>query len=406
MSGEGVPPPLAASVAIVGASLAGLSTARELRTLGHTGPVTLIGAENHYAYDRPPLSKSILQQTESTESLMLADSDDQSAFTWRLGARAAGLRHTDTGHEVELADGGTVEAHAVIAATGARARTLIGADLAGVHTLRTLDDAAALAESLRHGTNVVVIGAGFIGCEVASSSVALGKNVTIVEASTTPGAAILGPELAARLHRRHAAHGVRLLTGAAIDTINGSERVESVTLADGSELPADVVVIGIGAVPNTEWLTASGVALDAGILTDADCATAVAGVYAVGDCARVHDPKTGLHLRQEHWSGALDHSRRAARRLLGLPAPKTVAPYFWSDQYGARLQVSGAVPTGTAPVYLDGGPDTDSFVATFGADPEPSAVVALDGGRLFTRLRKELDRSEDRRRAAQMVEHQ
>lgn len=404
MSGDGAAS--TASVAIVGASLAGLSTARELRTLGHTGSITLIGAEGHYPYDRPPLSKGILHQADPPESLTLTDADDYAGFNWRLGVGATGLRHTDTGHTVELDDGRVVEAQAVIAATGSRARTLIGTELRGVHTLRTIDDAAALAESLRDGTHVVVIGGGFIGCEVASSASSLGKQVTIVEASEAPGAAIVGPELAARLHRRHAAHGVRLLIGAAIDTINGSDCVESVTLADGSELPADVVVIGIGAVPNTEWLKASGVALDTGVLTDADCATAVGGVYAVGDCARVYDPKTGLHLRQEHWSGALDHSRRAARRLLGLSAPKTVAPYFWSDQYGTRLQVCGAVPTGTDPIYVDGGPDTDSFVATFGAADRPSAVVAVDGGRLFTRLRKELDRSEDRRRSAQMVEHQ
>lgn len=396
----------ASSVAIVGASLAGLSTARELRTLGHTGTITLVGAEKHSAYDRPPLSKGVLQQKDSFESVMLADAEDDAAFTWRLGVAATGLRHTDAGHAVDLADGTTLDVDTVVAATGARPRTLLGADLAGVHTLRTIDDALSLADSLGRGSNVVVIGAGFIGCEVASSAAVLGKSVTIVEASEAPGAAILGPELAQQMHTRHVDHGVRLLTGAAIDTINGTDRVESVTLGDGRQLPADTVVIGIGAIPNTEWVATSGVALDVGILTDHHCATAAGGVYAVGDCARVYDPVTGLHLRQEHWSGALDHSRRAARHILGLPLPKTVAPYFWSDQYGSRLQVCGVVPIGVHPTFVEGTADTDSFVAVFGAPDAPTAVVAMNGGRMFTRLRKELDRSEDRRRAAKMVEHQ
>lgn len=398
--------PGSSSIAIVGASLAGLSTARELRTLGHTGPISLLGDEAHSAYDRPPLSKGVLRQKDSAESVMLADADDHVSFTWHLGVAATGLRHTDAGHTVDLADGTTLDADIVVAATGARPRTLLGAELPGVHTLRTLDDAIALADSLGRASDVVVIGAGFIGCEVASSAATLGKSVTIVEASEAPGAAILGPELAQQMHARHTDHGVRLLTGAAIDTINGSDRVESVTLGDGRELPADTVVIGIGAIPNTEWVATSGVALDVGILTDQHCATAVGGVYAVGDCARVYDPVTGLHLRQEHWAGALDHSRRAARHILGLPLPKTVAPYFWSDQYGSRLQVCGAVPIGGRPTFIDGAPDSESFVAVFGAPEDPTAVVAMNGGRLFTRLRKELDRSEDRRRAAQMVEHQ
>jgi 3-phenylpropionate/trans-cinnamate dioxygenase ferredoxin reductase subunit len=391
---------------VVGASLAGLSTARQLRSLGHLGPITLIGDEPHLPYDRPPLSKGILQDSVSDEALSLVDDDDRAGLQWRLGTSAIGLEHDGDLHRVRLDDGTTVGATAVVAATGARARTLIGAELPGVHTLRTLDDALALRASMRECRHLVVIGAGFIGCEVASSASASGMSVTIVEASEAPGTALLGPDLARWLHDLHREHGVHLRTGAAIETINGTDRVESVTLADGTELPADAVVIGIGAVPNTEWAAASGIAIDGGFLTDAQCATAVSGVYAVGDCARVFDPVTGLHVRQEHWSAALDHARRAARRLLQLDAPKTVAPYFWSDQYGHRLQVCGAVPPGTRPQFVEGSLDTGCFVAVFGDSDDPAAVVAVDGGRVFTRLRKQLDRSEDRRRTPQVVEHQ
>jgi 3-phenylpropionate/trans-cinnamate dioxygenase ferredoxin reductase subunit len=394
------------SVAVVGASLAGLSTARELRSLGHSGPITLIGDEAHLPYDRPPLSKGVLQNTVSDEALSLVDDDDHTSLSWRLGTPAIGLDHDGDDHLVRLGDGTSVRASAVVAATGARARSLIGADLVGVHTLRTLDDALALRASLSECRHLVVIGAGFIGCEVASSASASGMTVTIVEASEAPGAALLGPDLARWMHNLHREHGVDLRTGSAIETINGSDRVRSVTLADGTELPADAVVIGIGAVPNTEWAAASGIAVDGGFLTDAHCATAVSGIYAVGDCARVFDPVTGLHVRHEHWSAALDHARRAARHLMQMDVPKTVAPYFWSDQYGRRLQVCGAVPAGARPHLVEGSLDGGGFVATFGDPDNPVAVVAVDGGRTFTRLRKQLDRSEDRRRTPQVVEHQ
>jgi 3-phenylpropionate/trans-cinnamate dioxygenase ferredoxin reductase subunit len=403
-----VPPesPTELSVAIVGASLAGLSTARELRALGHTGAITLIGAEQHLPYDRPPLSKGVLQQGVTDESVTLTDDQDLTGFHWRLGVPAIGLDHEGGRHHVRLDDGTSVSATAVVAATGARARTLIGAGLPGVHTLRTLDDAIALRESMQRGGHLVVIGAGFIGCEVASTATTVGMSVTLVEASEAPGAALLGPQVARWLHGVHTDRGVRMRTGAAIDTINGVDRVESVTLGDGTELAADAVVIGIGALPNSEWAAASGIAIDGGFLTDAQCATAVSNIYAVGDCARVFDPITGLHVRHEHWSAALDHARRAARRLLHLAPPKHVAPYFWSDQYGLRLQVCGTVPAGQTPTFVEGSLDSAHFVAVYGEVDDPVAAVAVDGGRTFTRLRKHIDRSVDRRRTAQVLEHQ
>ncbi|MGY3555807.1 NAD(P)/FAD-dependent oxidoreductase [Williamsia sp. R60] len=398
--------PSTASVAIVGASLAGLSTARELRALGHTGEITLIGAEGHLPYDRPPLSKAVLCQGVTSAPIGLTDDEDLTEFRWRLGSPAIGIDHHAAGHDVLLDDGTSITAATVVVATGARPRTLIGADMAGVHTLRTLDDALELRESMRRGGHMVVIGAGFVGCEVASSATAAGMSVTIVEASEAPGAALLGARLAHWLHSVHARHGVTLRTGTAIETINGTARVESVTLADGTELPADTVVIGIGALPNTEWAAASGIAIDRGFLTDEQCATAVAGVYAVGDCARVYNAITATHVRQEHWAAALDHARRAARSLLRLPPPKYTAPYFWSDQYDLRLQVCGTIPAGQSPSIVEGNLESDRFVAVYGDVDEPVAVVATGGGRTFTRLRKHIDRSEDRRRTAQVLEHQ
>lgn len=398
--------PSTASVVIVGASLAGLSTARELRALGHTGEITLIGAEKHLPYDRPPLSKAVLNQGVSSAPIGLTDDQDLTAFQWRLGSSAIGIDHQAARHDVLLDDGTSIGATTVVVATGARPRTLIGADMPGVHTLRTFDDALELRDSMRRGGHMVVIGAGFIGCEVAASAAAAGMSVTVVEASEAPGAALLGAGLAHWLHTVHARHGVTLRAGAAIETINGTARVESVTLADGTELPADTVVIGIGALPNTEWAATSGMGIDRGFLTDAQCATAVAGVYAVGDCARVYNPTTAVHVRQEHWAAALDHARRAARSLLRLPPPKYTAPYFWSDQYGLRLQVCGTIPAGQSPSIVEGSLESDHFVAVYGAADDPVAVVAACGGRTFTRLRKHIDRSEDRRRTAQVLEHQ
>ena len=268
---------MTAAVAIVGASLAGLSAARALRAQSYDGRIVVIGDERHAPYDRPPLSKEFLADTCSQEDVALGTAADEALdLDWRLGSTAVGL-HRGT-RSVRLADGSEVRADGVVLATGARARRLPGTEsLAGVHVLRSLDDAVTLSADLLAAEHLVVIEAGFIGAEVASTARALGVQVTVVEAQPVPLAGPLGAEMGAVCAELHADHGTRLLSGTGVARLVGSNRVQAVELADGRRLPADVVVVGIGAAPNVEWLADSCVALDHGVLTDERCATNVPG---------------------------------------------------------------------------------------------------------------------------------
>ena len=299
------------SVTVVGGSLAGLSAARALRAAGFDGRVTVVGEERHRPYDRPPLSKELLSGRMSPADLALEAEDEELAVDWRLGERATALHSGD--RAVELADGTQLRSDGLVIATGARARSLPGTeDVAGVHTLRTLDDGLALAAELRPGRRLVVIGAGFIGAEVASTAHQLGLSVTVLEAQEVPLAGPLGEPMGRVVAGLHEANGVRLLCGVGVHAVHGSvgadgvRRVDRVELVDGRVLPADVVVVGVGAQPNVEWLAGSGVDLGNGVHCDSRGATSVPGVVAVGDCASWYDPLSGRHRRVEHWTGALE----------------------------------------------------------------------------------------------------
>jgi 3-phenylpropionate/trans-cinnamate dioxygenase ferredoxin reductase subunit len=382
-----------ASIVVVGASLAGLSAVRELRAAGYEGTVTVIGDEPHMPYDRPPLSKEFLTSEPSIE---LAESDDIDALRaeWRLGRAAVGLTtEDDGGHTVTLDDGSMLTADAVILATGARARSLPGCPaLRGVHTLRTVDDARALRGSLENAQRLVVIGAGFIGAEVASTAASRGIDVTVVEMSAAPLAGLLGEEVAAACTRLHGQHGVRLLTGVGVAEVTGEDRVTGVRLDDGTELPADAVVVGVGAVPNTEWLTHPAITVEHGFRTDDACRTGAPGVYAVGDCAISFNAHLGKHHRSEHWTNATQQARVVTAAILGsAPAPAT-APYFWSKQYGRQLQFAGHRQPGDVVRFIDGDPSAASFVALYEREGVANAVFAMDNPRLFTRHRKLIER--------------
>jgi NADPH-dependent 2,4-dienoyl-CoA reductase/sulfur reductase-like enzyme len=332
------------TVTVVGASLAGLYAARELRAQGFDGRLVIVGEEPHRPYDRPPLSKYFLVGKAGEDQLALSDVDEtlELGAEWMFGVRARGL--DARGRTVLLEDGRTVSTDGVVIATGASARRLPGPALAGVHTLRTLDDARSLrAELLRGPRRVVVIGGGFIGAETASSCAALGHAVTVVEAAPLPLLPQLGPEMAAVCAGLHARGGVELVTGVGVAALHGDLAVHGVELADGRVLPADVVVVGIGAVPNTGWLAGSTLALHDGVLCDDGCVTALPQVVAVGDVARVGGA------RAEHWTSATAQPRVAVRNLLAGRTVETVRPlpYFWSDQYGSRIQFAGAGGTGT-----------------------------------------------------------
>ncbi|MET9971779.1 NAD(P)/FAD-dependent oxidoreductase, partial [Streptomyces sp. NPDC006356] len=303
------------TVAVVGASLAGLSAARSLRKQGYDGRLVLIGDELHRPYDRPPLSKEFLSGTLGEAELALETDGEDLAAEWLLGVRATGLDHT--GRAVRLADGREVHADGFVIATGAAARTLPGSEgLAGVHTLRTLDDARALRDELARGGRLVVIGGGFIGAEIASTAYTLGLDVTVVEAAPTPLAGPLGETMGAIVSGLHTDHGVRLLCGVGVKGLSGERQVDAVLLDDGRSIPADIVVVGVGARPNVEWLEGSGVVLDNGVKCGADGRTSLAGVVAVGDCASWYEPRLGLHRRVEHWTGARERPDAAVATLL------------------------------------------------------------------------------------------
>jgi NADPH-dependent 2,4-dienoyl-CoA reductase/sulfur reductase-like enzyme len=278
--------------------------------------------------------------------------------------------------------------------------------LAGVHTLRTLDDARGLRDELALGGRLVVIGGGFIGAEVASTAHTLGLDVTVVEAAPTPLAGPLGDAMGAVVSALHTDHGVRLLCGVGVKGLSGGgrngmrgpadgvrERIDAVLLEDGRSIPADTVVVGVGARPNVEWLEESGVALDNGVTCGADGRTSLAGVVAVGDCANWYDPHTGTHRRVEHWTGALERPDVAVTALLssgaaepGVPRP----PYFWSDQYGVKIQFVGHASVADSVTVEEGATDDRSFLAVYRRAGRPVAVLGMNQPRLFTRWRKQL----------------
>ncbi|WP_329276702.1 NAD(P)/FAD-dependent oxidoreductase [Streptomyces sp. NBC_01451] len=380
------------TVAVVGASLAGLSAARSLRKQGYDGRLVLIGDEAHRPYDRPPLSKEFLAGTLGEADLGLETDGEDLRAEWLLGTRATGLDRTD--RSVRLADGRNVRADGIVIATGAAARTLPGAEgLTGVHTLRTLDDARALRDELARGGRLVVIGGGFIGAEVASTAYALGLDVTVVEAAPTPLAGPLGETMGAVVSGLHADHGVRLLCGVGVKGLGGERRVEAVLLADGRSVPADIVVVGVGARPCVDWLAGSGVDLENGVKCGADGRTSLAGVVAVGDCANWYDPRVGTHRRVEHWTGALERPAAAVATLLaggavepGVPRP----PYFWSDQYGVKIQFAGHAGGADSVTVEEGAVGDRNVLAVYRRAGEPVGVLGMNQPRLFVRWRKQL----------------
>ncbi|ONI72752.1 FAD-dependent oxidoreductase [Actinosynnema sp. ALI-1.44] len=377
------------TITVVGASIAGLSAARALRAQEFAGRIIVIGDETHEPYDRPPLSKGFLDGSASLDDITLSTPDDKLLdIDWRLGSKAAAL--DTSARAVVLETGERVVTDGVVLATGARAREMPGP--AGVHTLRTLNDAIALKEALKQGGSLVVIGAGFIGAEVASTARQLGLDVTVVEALPTPMAGPLGTQMGqvcADLHRRN---GVRLITGVPVAALLGDDRVRAVLLADGREIPADAVVVGIGAIPNVEWLRGSGLAIEGGVVTDARCVTTVPNVVAVGDCASAFNEHAGCVLRLEHWTSAVQQPKIAAAGLLGrtsVHAARFSVPYFWSDQYGSHLQFAGHRRDGDVAEIVEGSPD-GPFAAVYRRDSRPVAVLAVDQPRVFGRWRREL----------------
>ena len=370
-------------VVIVGASLAGLRAAEELRERGYEGAVTMIGDEPHRPYERPPLSKQVLAGTRPAESAAIGPATgtlDDLDLEWCLGAPATGLDLS--AREVLLCGGERVPFDGLVIATGSSARRIPGTDhLGGVHTLRTLDDCLAIRDALDAGPGrVAVVGAGFIGAEVAATCRSRGVEVSLIEALPVPLERVLGPVMGAVVADVHRDHGVDVRLGVGVVRIEGDEQVSGVRLTDGTLLDVDLVVIGIGVSPNSEWLEGSGVAVDNGVVCDETC-LAAPGVVAAGDVASWPNPRFGERMRVEHWDNAVEMGAHAARRLLdasGPGEPYAPVPWFWSDQYDRKIQLAGRAAPDDDVEVVHGSLDDRRFTALYGRRGRLVGVLGMN----------------------------
>jgi NADPH-dependent 2,4-dienoyl-CoA reductase/sulfur reductase-like enzyme len=380
------------SIVVVGASLAGLRAVETLRKRGYAGRLTLIGAEDQLPYDRPPLSKEVLRGEWQPERARLTKPDawEALALDVRLGRRAVKLDLA--AREVELDRGERVHFDGLVIATGAAPRTLPGTEaLEGIHVLRSIDDALAIRTACEKGPRVLVVGAGFIGAEVAASCRARGLEVTMVEALAVPLGRVLPAEIGGAVAALHRDHGVDLRCGVGVQGFEGADRVERVRLSDGTSVDAELVVVGIGVVPQTDWLAGSGLPLEDGVVCDATCA-ASPGIVAAGDVARWRNPLFDERMRVEHWMNASEQGPAAAHALLDGPAAKPFAnvPFFWSDQYDAKIQSAGRIRPGDDMRIAAGSLAERDFLALFGRDGRLTGALSFDRPRQLLRMRRRI----------------
>jgi 3-phenylpropionate/trans-cinnamate dioxygenase ferredoxin reductase subunit len=367
---------VSAGVLIAGGGLAAQRCAETLRRAGYEGRVRMICAERHLPYDRPPLSKEVLgdQSEERTISFRPSFWYDDNAVELLLDVRAEGL--DCTGRRILLTDGSTVDFDKLLVATGSRARTLpLLEGFSNVTTLRTIDDARQLRGVLSERQNLVIIGAGFIGQEVASAARRAGAPATVIESASAPLENVLGRSLGSWFADLHRSHGVDVLVDAQVSGAKGNGRVQSLTLSDGRAIPCDHVVVGIGVLPDGSWLADSG--LDpTGLRVDVDGRTVAPDVYAAGDVALTFDSVLGRHVAGAHWESAGRQGSRAAKAMLGLaPGPVSLSS-FWSDLYETRIQYLGHAHLADQ-VTIDGAPDLSDFTATFSRAGQPVAVLLV-----------------------------
>jgi NADPH-dependent 2,4-dienoyl-CoA reductase/sulfur reductase-like enzyme len=378
-------------IAVVGASLAGLRAAETLRDRGFNGELTLIGDEPHRPYDRPPLSKQVLQGAWEPEQTFFRRKEGYEALAldMRLGVRAVAVDLR--AKRVALADGTFADYDRLIIATGARVRTLPAiAPRAGLLALRGLDDAIVLRRALMDAPRVAIVGAGFIGLEVAASCRARGSPVTVIETLPVPLSPILGPTIGDMVAAMHRDHGVDLRTGVVVSDVFGESRVAGVALSDGSRINADVVVVGIGVTPNTEWLEHSGLTIDNGIVCNGS-GEAAPDVYAAGDVARVANRWHGDSPRIEHWTNAVEQAVHAAENALAGPEASTSfssVPYFWSDQYDRKIQFIGAARPHDEMVIVEGSLADRRLTALYRRGDRLVACLAVNQPRALIKYRK------------------
>lgn len=377
----------AGTVVVVGASLAGATTAFALRERGFDGELVLVGAEQGLPYERPALSKGYLSGDIPLDKLIVRDATayTEHRITLRLGDPAAALDADQ--RTVTLASGGVLPYTHLVIATGARnfRPPIPGIDLPGVHQLRTTTDADALRAELPGLRTAVVVGQGFIGCEIAATLTALGVAVTAVDAVPGPLWGPLGPELSAVVRRWHTDRGTRLINDVGVSAFlpDDAGRVRTVELADGQRLDADLVVVGVGVRPATAWLQETPVHLVRGAVgVDLDGRTNLAGVYAAGDATATWDDELGQHVRHEHWATAIDQGQRVANAITGAPQPPAALPTFWSDQYDRSLQYAGSHDA-DCDVVLRGDPEQPDapLLAFFLRAGRLAAVLGVDSGK-------------------------
>ena len=369
-------------IVIVGGGLAAARTAEQLRRADYTGPIMIVSDEVHLPYDRPPLSKEVLRKEVDDVALKPREWYDENDITLRLGSAATSL---DTHEQTVTLDDGTVLGYdELVIATGLVPRRIPAfPDLDGIRVLRSFDESMALREHASAARRAVVIGAGFIGCEVAASMRGLGVDVVLVEPQPQPLAAVLGEQIGELVARLHRDEGVDVRLGLGVAEVRGEGHVDTVVLTDGTEMPADLVVVGIGSRPATEWLDGSGIEVDNGVICDEAGRTSAPNVWALGDVASWRDPM-GHQARVEHWSNVAEQARVVVPAMLGRDTPSNVVvPYFWSDQYDVKIQCLGE-PHATDIVHLVED-DGRKFLAYYERD---GVLVGVVGGGLPGKVMK------------------
>jgi NADPH-dependent 2,4-dienoyl-CoA reductase/sulfur reductase-like enzyme len=373
--------PAPGRILIIGAGQAGGRAAEALRIAGHTGPVTLVGDEGDPPYERPALSKGVLLGEEPPESTHIHPRDHWRAKDIELicGVRAEAI--APASRSVLFSDGTRLDYLHLILATGSRVRPMIGVDdsLGGVHYLRTMADCKRLAKDLQPGRRLVVIGGGFIGLEVASSAAKLGLSVTVLERQASLLERALPPDIAAAVEGMHRAKGVEVRLGATVSALRGKGTVSAVTLADGTEIPADVVVIGIGIIPNTELAEGAGAASADGVVTDEFGRTSVEGLWAAGDVTSHYNPVLDRRVRLESWQNAQNQAIAVAKNIIGTPVAYAEVPWFWSDQHGVNIQMVGLAAPGARTVWR-GDPAAGRAVAFSTIDERIVCATAFNSG--------------------------
>jgi NADPH-dependent 2,4-dienoyl-CoA reductase/sulfur reductase-like enzyme len=362
-------------VAIVGASAAGLTAAEALRRRGYDGALTLIGDEARLPYDRPPLSKEVLAGTWEPEKVLLRDEQALAGLdaTFLLGESAIAL--DIMARRVQLGGGGTVDYDALVIATGVTPRRLPGTDLAGIHLLRTLDDTLALRAHLLAGPKVVVVGAGFLGAEVAAAAREMGLDVTLVDPLPVPMHRQFGSTIGGLIAELHRDHGAVVRCGVGVSRFVAADgRVVAVELDDSSVLEADVVLVAVGSTPATGWLADSGLPLGNGVECDDRC-QAAPGIYAAGDVACWYNSLFGTRMRLEHRMNATEQAIAVAGNLLGDDKPFAPLPFFWTDQYDTKIQAYGIFPPDAECRIVSGDPADRKFVAAFGHHDTVTGVL-------------------------------